>query len=136
MPCVHRVKRVPTLILEPHKEELHNLLKLGVIEEIESSGKQIRMCIDFSDLNKHIWVNHQLLPNSSEALAMLGDAKVFGVMDLSSAYRLVKFDVLCHAAGILSFYKDSFWFGICRSLLSKGNEKGPRWYSPCIILAG
>ncbi|KAJ1208272.1 hypothetical protein NDU88_003658 [Pleurodeles waltl] len=102
VPSVHKVRRVPKLMLEPLRAELNKLLCAGVIEEIESSewlapvvlapkdkGRQIRMCVDLRDLNRHIWVDRQPLPNISEELSGLGGSKVFSVLDLSSAYHQI-----------------------------------------------
>ncbi|KAJ1095977.1 hypothetical protein NDU88_001126 [Pleurodeles waltl] len=101
-PVVHKVRRVPKLMLEPLKAELNRLVEAGVIEEIESSewlapvmlapkdnGKRIRMCVDLRDLNKYIWVDRQPLPNITEELSCLGGSKVFSVLDLSSAYHQI-----------------------------------------------
>ncbi|KAJ1201139.1 hypothetical protein NDU88_004954 [Pleurodeles waltl] len=99
---VHKVRRVPKLMIEPLKKELNRLLTAGVIEEIESSewlapivlapkegGKQICMCVDLRDLNKHIRVDRQLLPNISEELSGLGGSRFFSVLDLSSSYHQI-----------------------------------------------
>ncbi|KAJ1213856.1 hypothetical protein NDU88_001486 [Pleurodeles waltl] len=102
VPIVHKVRRVPRMMLEPLKAELNRLLGAGVIEEIESSewlapvvlapkdnGKRIRMCVDLRDLNKNIWLDRQPLPNITEELSCLGGSKVSSVLDLSSAYHQI-----------------------------------------------
>ncbi|KAJ1198182.1 hypothetical protein NDU88_002026 [Pleurodeles waltl] len=101
-PVVHKVRKVPLLMLSPLQDELNRLLSLGVIEEIEASewlapivlvpkdnGSKIRMCVDLRGLNQCIWVDRQPLPNINEMLTMLSQAKVFSVLDLSAAYHQV-----------------------------------------------
>ena len=92
-------RRVAAARKQPLKEELTRMEKLGVIEKIErptewcapciavpkKNGK-LRVCIDFTNLNKSVKREYHPLPTSEEALAELGQSRVFSKLDANCGY--------------------------------------------------
>ena len=91
--------------LEPKiNEVIENLRKSGVIRECNSpwntplvcvwkKGKEeVRLCLDFRELNKVTERQAFPMPNISEMLDYLGGAKYFSSIDLGNAYYQVELD--------------------------------------------
>ena len=90
-------RRVPPAQLARLKEHIQSLLRKGVIRESKSEyaspivivtkpNGDIRLCIDYRQLNKKVVKDAYPLPRIEECLDYLGKAKMFCVMDLKSAY--------------------------------------------------
>ena len=87
----------------PLKDELDRMERLKVIEKIEEptdwcapciavpkkNGK-LRMCIDFTNLNRAVRREYHPLPTSEETLAELGNSKVFSKLDANCGYWQMK----------------------------------------------
>jgi len=99
-------RRVAAARRQPLQEELSRMEALGVIEKIESptewcspcivvpkkTGK-IRVCIDFTKLNRAVKREFHPLPNSEETLSELANSKVFSKLDANCGYWQMKLHV-------------------------------------------
>lgn len=105
IPVTSKVRGVPIRVKENMEVELKKLLDAGIIKEVEASewlspvvmalksSGESRLCVDLRGLNKCVVVDHYPLPNISEMLALLGGAKFFSSLDLTSAYHQIKLHV-------------------------------------------
>lgn len=101
-PVVHNVRRVPLALQSGLKKELDRLCSSDVIEPIDSSdwvspvvlakkaNGNLRMCVDLRDLNKNIWIDQHPLPNITQMTSTLKGAKLFSLLDMSSAYHQIE----------------------------------------------
>lgn len=101
-PVVHKPRRVPLAMRKELDQELNTLCDQGIKEPIECSewlspivlarkpSGALRMCCDLRDLNDNIWVDRHPLPNITEMLSSLKDAKIFTTLDMSSAYHQIR----------------------------------------------
>ena len=92
-------RRVAAARKQPLQEELLRMEKLGVISKIEEptdwcapcvvvpkKSGQIRVCIDFTSLNRAVRREYHPLPTSDETLSALGNARVFSKLDANCGY--------------------------------------------------
>ena len=98
-PKVVSPKRVPVGLKEKLKVKLQNLVKNGVIQEVDEptdwvsqmiitmkKNNDIRICLDPQALNKALKREVYPLPVIDDVLPELGNAKVFTKVDLQSGY--------------------------------------------------
>lgn len=96
-PIISPLRRVPLAYQEDLKSDIKKMLEKGVIRESESPYRSPvvvvrkkdgsnRVCIDFRELNKVTIRNRHPLPRIDDIIDRLHGAKVFNVLDLSSAY--------------------------------------------------
>jgi len=98
-------RRVPTSVLDEVKTELDNLVKTGVIEEVENSGNiqwcaplvvvrkktgGIRLAIDYRGLNRHLQRPYFQMPSADDMTMNMSGAKFFSVLDARSGYHQIK----------------------------------------------
>ena len=119
-------RRVAAARREPLLEELQRMEMLGVIEKIEEptdwcapcivvpkkSGK-LRLCIDFTRLNKAVKREFHPLPNAQETLSELGNSKIFSKLDANCGYWQMK---LHHDSQRLTSFITPFGRFICKRL--------------------
>ncbi len=100
-PVRHKLCRLPFAVRDAVSAEIDRLLKVGVIERIDSfpwvspivvvqkyTGG-IRMCVDLRGPNKAVIVDSYPLPHMEEMMTLLQGATVFSTIDLESAYHQV-----------------------------------------------
>ena len=92
-------RRVAAAQKQPLLEELNWMERLGVIAKVEEptewcapcivvpkkNGK-LRVCIDFTNLNKSVKREYHPLPTQEETLSELGNSKIFSKLDANSGY--------------------------------------------------
>jgi transposase InsO family protein len=104
-PFVQSVPRVvPIALRKPLEKEIDRLLKLGVIVPVEEhtswvapivvvpKGNDIRLCCDYTRLNKSVLRPHFPIPKVESTLARLKDSKFFSKLDASSGFYQIKLD--------------------------------------------
>ena len=96
-------RRVAAARRQPLLDELQRMESLGVIEKVEEptdwcapcivvpkkDGK-LRLCIDFTRLNKAVKREFHPLPNAQETLSELGNSKIFSKLDANCGYWQMK----------------------------------------------
>ena len=98
-------RRVAAARREPLRKELKRMEAMGVIEKIETptewcspcivvpkKNDSIRVCIDFTKLNKAITREYHPLPTTEETLSQLGAASHFTKLDANSGYWQLRLD--------------------------------------------
>ncbi len=96
-PCREGLRRLSPEKLRQANEQLEALIQMGVIVPAKSpwssaivmakkKGNQLRMCIDFRNLNAVTIKDAFPLPRMDDSLAKLGSAKYFSGMDVSQAF--------------------------------------------------
>jgi transposase InsO family protein len=98
-------RRVPIGLRERVKEELDRMQAMKVISPIEKDTEwcagivvapkkngKVRLCIDLSQLNKHVRRELFPLPHVDDALASLADAKYFSKMDANCGFWQIRLD--------------------------------------------
>jgi len=98
-------RRIAAARRQPLRDELERMEKLGVIEKIEEPTEwcapcivvpkkenKIRVCIDFTQLNKAVKREFHPLPNSEETMSELGNSRVFSKLDANCGYWQMKLD--------------------------------------------
>lgn len=104
-PFVQSVPRtVPLALLPKLKIELDRLLKLNIIEPIETpttwvspivcvdKGDSVRLCCDFTRLNVAVLRSHFPLPKIEHTLAQLSGSVYFSKLDTTSGFYQIKLD--------------------------------------------
>ena len=98
-------RKVPIRLSEKVKEELNRMEKEGIITKILSptdwvagivvvpkpNGK-VRICVDYSELNKWVKRERFVLPSTNELLSKLAGAQYFTKLDCLSGYYQCKLD--------------------------------------------
>lgn len=98
-------RRVAAARRAPLRDELERMLRMDVIERVERptewcspcivvpkpNGK-IRVCIDFTKLNKAVKREYHPLPTIEDTLGVLSNAKYFTKLDANSGYWQMKLD--------------------------------------------
>ena len=99
-PIYTRQYPLPIQSEDTMKEEVNNLLKLGIIERanseyaspvvlVKKSGGGMRMCLDFRAINKETVPDREPIPNQEELFAKLSKARIFSRTDLSRGYHQI-----------------------------------------------
>ena len=104
-PVVQPPRRIPVALQTKLKEELNNMVKLGIIEKaneptdwvsslvvVQKPNGKLRVCLDPRDLNKAIKREHYQLPTTEDILAQMANAKYFTKLDASNAYWQIEVD--------------------------------------------
>ena len=98
IPVVHAPRRVPFALKDQVEAELQRMQDLGVIVKVEGPTDWVnsmvivkkpvglRICLDPTDLNRHIRREHTALPTPDETLAKLKNAKFFSKVDMKNGY--------------------------------------------------
>lgn len=92
-------RRVAAARREPLRVELQRMVKLGVIEKVEKptdwcapclvvpkKSGAIRLCIDYTQLNRAVKREYHPLPSTDEVLAEINDSQIFSKLDANSGY--------------------------------------------------
>ena len=101
--AVHTPRRIPHPILPKLEAELKRLQDLDVISPVNSptewcapivvvpkpNGKDIRLCVDLTKLNKAVLRPRYILPSVDYVLGQIGNAKVFSKLDANSGFHQV-----------------------------------------------
>ena len=95
-------RRVPIPLMPKVKEELDRMLFLGIIVPVEQptswcsamvvvpkSSGAVRLCVDFTTLNKYVRRERVMLPSVDHTLAQLKGAKFFTRLDANSGFYQV-----------------------------------------------
>lgn len=103
--AVNTPRRIPIQLREKVKIELNRMVKEGVIEPIDMATEwcapmvavlkknmSVRICVDFTELNKYVIRERMVLPSVDETLAQMGGAKVFSKLDASSGFWQIPLD--------------------------------------------
>lgn len=96
-------RKVPIAIRDKLKKELGIMEKKGIIQRVtepsewvnplviaEKKNKQLRICLDPTDLNKAICRQHYVIPSFEELSAQMPDAKIFTTLDADSGFWQIK----------------------------------------------
>lgn len=105
VPHIARCRKIPLALHEPVRMTLQKMEKDGIIAKvvgatdwlnamvvIEKKDHSIRLCIDPRPLNKYIVRQRLELPTLDTIFAQIGQAKVFTVLDASSAFYMIPLD--------------------------------------------
>ena len=125
-------RRVPIPLLPKVKEELERMEAQGVIIPVEEptewcsglvvvpkpSGK-VRLCVDYTGLNKSVRREQHVLPTVDHTLGQLGGTKFFTKLDANSGFyqillskdsqRLTAFITPFHPFWPVCVYPPAFW---------------------------
>lgn len=109
-PVIHAPQTVPIHLQDLYKEEINNMVQLGVIvpvneptdwvnnivlsETKNAKGEvtKVRVCLDPRDLNKFIKREHYYTKTVDEVVTQLHDAKFFTIIDTTKGYWHVPLD--------------------------------------------
>ena len=100
-PVKQQLRRVPFAYREGVKSDLKAMLKDGVIENsssewaspmviVKKPSGDLRICVDYRKLNEVTKVASYPLPNITETLDRLADAKFFTTIDMVSGYHQIE----------------------------------------------
>ena len=96
--AVQTPRRVPLPLLETVRLELKDMVKIGVIKEINEATEWcspmtivkktngVRICTDFIELNKFVVRERYILPTVEETTAQLQDSKFFSKLDCNKGF--------------------------------------------------
>ena len=98
--CVSTARRVPFPIKKKVKAELDRMEKAGIISPVTEATEwcapmvpvvkqktgNVRICVDYKQLNKQVMRPHCMLPNLDDIAPKLVGAKYFSVVDASSGF--------------------------------------------------
>lgn len=104
-PVVNSSRKIPLKLRPRLKEELDNMVKLGVIARedgptdwvsnivvVEKSHNRLRICLDPRHLNKAVKRSHFLLPTLDEIVSNLAGAKFFSKCDAKNGFWMLRLD--------------------------------------------
>jgi len=135
-PIANRPRRVPHSIEEKVRKAVGDMILAGSIEEgvsewafpivpVKKPNGDIRVCVDFRQLNERTKRFHFPLPLPQDIFAKLGGYKFFSLVDLKSAFNQIPVDA--ESKKYLSFVT-SFGQYIC-SKMPFGCSNGPAHFS-------
>ena len=114
-PVQNRPRKVAYALKEDFEKKIGELEIQGVIAKVETQAAwisnciavrkpngSVRVCIDPSDLNKALQINHYTLPTIDEVLPTLKDAKIFSLVDAKDGFLQLKLSEQ-------SSYLTTFW---------------------------
>jgi hypothetical protein len=107
-PIRHRAYRTPQSMKQKIKDELDNMVKLGVIEETASASASpiavvnkpngdIRVCTDYRSLNKVTVFDPYVIPRIDQILDDVAKAKYITTSDLTNGFYQVPLDLQAKA---------------------------------------
>ncbi|XP_024885717.1 uncharacterized protein K02A2.6-like, partial [Temnothorax curvispinosus] len=127
-------RRVPLHLMHKVKEELERLEELGVISRVveptewcapmvavlKANKKDVRICINYTELNKCVVRNRHIMPSVEENLAQLGEARWFSLLDANKGYHQVPLCKCCrHVTTFITpfgrYCSDRLPMGLCPS---------------------
>ncbi|XP_064470170.1 uncharacterized protein K02A2.6-like [Ornithodoros turicata] len=92
-------RRVPLPLFKKTREELERMRKLGVISPVDEATEwcapmvvvpkpsgNIRICVDLSELNRHVHREWHPIPSVEQTLGQLSGAKIFSRLDANSGF--------------------------------------------------
>ena len=98
-------RRVAIPLMQPVKDELCRMEKLGVISRVKEptewcaamvvmpkSNQKVRICVDLTHLNKSVRRERHPLPAVEQSLAQLAGACVFSTLDANSGFWQIPLD--------------------------------------------
>lgn len=93
-------RRVSVQLREKVRAELQRMVKMGVITPVDEPTEwcapmvvvpkpngSVRICVDYTELNRHVHRERYMLPAVDELLALLGNAKWFTKLDANHGYH-------------------------------------------------
>ncbi|KAL1460274.1 hypothetical protein WDU94_012195 [Cyamophila willieti] len=122
-PIIHPPRRQPLSVLPKLENALDKLVKSGVIEKVNSPKNwcsnlvvvdkpgtdSVRICLDPTDLNKHIQREYCLIPTIDEIKTKLSGKSIFSVIDLKDSFYQIKLSSkskdLCTFSTPFGFYR-------------------------------
>lgn len=104
IPFVQTVpRRVPIPLLPKLKAEIERLIDLGIIERMDDvtewvspivvvpkQNDEIRLCVDYTQLNKAVLRPYYPMPNIEHSLASIKDSKIFSKIDANKGFYQIK----------------------------------------------
>lgn len=126
-PFRQRHRRIPPSMLDEVRNHLHQLLAAGVIQRshspwtqnvvlVRKKNGQLRLCVDYRQLNQRTVKDAYALPRIDETLDSLAGNKFFSVLDLKSGYHQVEIQEIqgkdsfyCWATWILRIHQNAIW---------------------------
>ena len=130
-PVRQRHRRLPPSQYEQVREHIHTLLEGGVIRPstspyaspivlVQKKNGELRMCVDYRQLNARTRRDAHPLPRIEESLDALGGAQYFSTLDLASGYNQVAVaeadrakTAFCTPFGLYEFNRMPF--GLCNA---------------------
>ena len=130
-PVRQRYRRLPPSQYEQVKQHIQELLASGVIRAssspyaspiviVQKKSGELRMCVDYRQLNARTRRDAYPLPRIEESLDALGGAKYFSTLDLASGYNQVPVvegdrhkTAFCTPFGLFEFNRMPF--GLCNA---------------------
>lgn len=107
-PIAQHARRVPIALKSQVEEEIHKLLRLGIIERVEGTSPwvsplvivikdngKLRLCVDMRRANTAIRRGFHLIPTLDDFLSRLSKAKMFSRLDIKDAYHQVMLSEKC-----------------------------------------
>lgn len=107
-PFIQSVPRsVPIPLLKPLKEELERLLKLDIIEPVDyhtpwvspivivRKNEKIRLCVDYTKLNKAVLRTHFPIGKVERILAQVSGSQYFSRLDTVSGFYQIRLSTEC-----------------------------------------
>lgn len=100
--AMHTPRREPLLLLEAVRKELNEMIQRGIITEVNKvtewcspmvvvrKQKGIRICTDFTELNKYVIRERYLLATVEETIASLRNANHFLKLDCTKGFWQLK----------------------------------------------
>lgn len=102
-PTIAACRKIPLLLQDQVKKELEMMEKEGIIRKVveptdwvnpivitKKKNDNIRICIDPTELNKHIRRQHHRIPDFDDLSARLSGHKIFSTLDADRAFHQIK----------------------------------------------
>ena len=102
-PFKQRHRRIPPAMLDEVRDHLQQQLNAGIIRKshspyssnivlVRKKNGQLRICIDYRQLNSRTVKDNYALPRIDEILQSLSGNKYFSVLDMKSGYHQIEID--------------------------------------------
>lgn len=131
--CVTAPRRIPIPLLDKVQDEIKRMENLGVISKMDEPTEwvapmvvvpkkngSVRICVDYTQLNKYIKRAHYQMPSVDHTLAQINEGSIFTKLDANSGYwqmpmarESVKLTTFITPFGRYSF--ERMPFGLCSS---------------------
>ena len=130
-PVRQRYRRIPPSQFTQVKEHVHDLLRKGIVRPssspyaspivvVQKKSGEIRLCVDYRELNARTRKDAYPLPRIDESLDALSGARWFSTLDLASGYNQVPMaepdkekTAFCTPFGLFEFNRMPF--GLCNA---------------------